>query len=129
MLRAMIADTPFEQRWVLQGRLCGESAADLTQKWAKTRNTRQGRRCVVDVEDVVWVDDEGERLLLQMKSEGSEVVASGVYMKHLLDSLNERQGQGRSRVNDVSQSNAATRSYGGPSGGPAACKKCVRGRG
>jgi ABC-type transporter Mla MlaB component len=89
MLRAMITDTPFEQRWVLQGRLCGEWAVDLAQQWAKRRNTRQGRRCVVDVEDVVSVDGEGEQLLLQMMSEGSEVVASRLYMKHLLESLKE----------------------------------------
>lgn len=96
MLRAMITDTPFEQRWVVQGRLCGEWAADVTQQWAKTRSTRQGRRCVVDVEDVISVDDKGEQLLLQMMSEGCEVVARRAYMKHLVKSLTEQQG-GRTR--------------------------------
>ena len=95
MLRAMITDTPFEQRWVLQGRLCGEWAAEVTQQWAKTRSTRQGRRCVVDAEDVVSVDDKGEQLLLQMLSEGCEVVTSRAYMKHLLKSLTEQQGEWR----------------------------------
>jgi anti-anti-sigma regulatory factor len=90
MLRAMITDTPFEQRWVLQGRLCGVWAADLAQQWQKSRSTRQGRRCVVDVEDVVSVDGKGKELLLQMMSEGSEVAARRVYMKHLLESLDDK---------------------------------------
>jgi len=29
----MITDTPFEQKWVLQGRLCGQWAVDLKEKW------------------------------------------------------------------------------------------------
>jgi hypothetical protein len=33
MLRTMITDTPFEQRWVLQGRLCNRWAADLKERW------------------------------------------------------------------------------------------------
>jgi hypothetical protein len=110
MLRAMVTDTPFEQRWVLQGRLCGEWAADVTQQWAKTRSTRQGRRCVVDVDDVIWVDEKGEQLLLQMMSESCQIVAHRVYMNHLLESLKEGRGQERREPRDVSRNNAAKRS-------------------
>jgi ABC-type transporter Mla MlaB component len=106
MLRAMTTDTPFEQRWVLQGRLCGEWAADVAQQWEKTRNTRQGRRCVVDVDDVVAADDKGEQLLLQMMSEGCQVVASRVYMKHRLESLKDGRGR-RWEETDVSRDNTA----------------------
>lgn len=107
MLRAMITDTPFEQRWVLQGRLCGEWATDVAQQWATTRSTRQGRRCVVDVDDVVSVDDKGEQLLLEMMSEGCQVAARRVYMRHLLESLNEGRGHGEREERDVSRNNAA----------------------
>lgn len=107
MLRAMTTDTPFEQRWVLQGRLCGEWAADLAQQWEKTRSTRQGRRCIVDVDDVVSVDDKGERLLRQMMSDGCQVVANRVYIKHVVESLNERRAQGLREERDVSRSNTA----------------------
>ncbi len=87
MLRTMITDTPFEQRWVLQGRLAGPWVVDLEQQWEETRHARQGRRCVVDLEDVTWVDSAGERVLMQMLSDGCELVASRAYMKHLLESL------------------------------------------
>ena len=94
MLRTMITDTPFGQRWVLQGRLCGDWAIDLKRQWEETRSARQGRRCVVDLEDVTCVDSAGERVLLEMLSEGTEVVASRAYMKDVVASLSVRKGPG-----------------------------------
>jgi hypothetical protein len=85
----MITDTPFEQKWVLQGRLCGVWALDLQEKWLSTKSTREGRKCAVDLEDVVSVDGNGERVLLQMATEGAALRASRAYMKHVLESLKE----------------------------------------
>jgi len=87
MLRTMISDEPFGQRWVLQGRLCGQWAADLKEKWETLKSTREGRGCSVDLEGVTSVDDEGERVLLKMLSEGALLVASRAYMKYVLESL------------------------------------------
>jgi len=89
----MITDTPFEQKWVLQGRLCGVWALDLQEKWLSTKSTREGRKCAVDLEDVVSVDGNGERVLLQMATEGAALRASRAYMKHVLESLKEEQRQ------------------------------------
>jgi len=93
VLRTMITDTPFEQKWVLQGRLCGVWALDLQEKWLSTKSTREGRKCAVDLEDVVSVDGNGERVLLQMATEGAALRASRAYMKHVLESLKEEQRQ------------------------------------
>jgi hypothetical protein len=51
MLRTMITETSFEQRWVLQGRLRNQWAADLKERWESTRSTREGRKCTIDLED------------------------------------------------------------------------------
>jgi hypothetical protein len=83
----MITDAPFEQKWVLQGRLCNRWAADLKERWESTRSTRKGRRCIVDLEDVTSVDADGEDVLLEMVAEGAELFATRAYMKHLLESL------------------------------------------
>jgi ABC-type transporter Mla MlaB component len=90
MLRTMITDTPFEQKWVLQGRLVGQWAVDLKEQWERSKSRRQGRRCAIDLEDVISVDDVGERLLLEMVAEGAVFLATRVDMKHLLESLYER---------------------------------------
>ena len=87
MLRTMITDTPFEQKWVLQDRLCRQWVADLKDRWESTRSARKGRRCIVDLEDVISVDTQGEDLLLEMVAEGAILFASRAYMKHTLESL------------------------------------------
>lgn len=87
MLRTMITDTPFAQKWVLQGRLCGQWAVDFKQRWDETRHERRGRKCVVNLEDVTCVDEAGEAALRQIVTEGCEVVASRAYMKSVLESL------------------------------------------
>jgi anti-anti-sigma regulatory factor len=85
----MITDTPFEQKWVLHGRLCRQWAADLQERWESTRSTRQGRKCIIDLEDVVSVDARGEGVLLEMAAEGAALFASRAYMKHILESLHD----------------------------------------
>jgi anti-anti-sigma regulatory factor len=83
----MITETPFEQKWVLQGRLCDQWAADLKERWESARSTRKGRKCTVDLEDVISVDTQGERVLLEMLTEGAALSATRAYMKHILESL------------------------------------------
>ena len=87
MLRTMITDTPFEQKWVLQDRLCRQWVADLKDRWESTRSARKGRRWIVDLEDVISVDTQGEDLLLEMVAEGVILFTSRAYMKHTLESL------------------------------------------
>ena len=87
MLRTMITDTPFEQKWVLQGRLCKQWAADLKERWESTRSTREGRKCTIDLEDVISVDAVGEDVLRDMAAEGAVLFATRAYMKHILQSL------------------------------------------
>jgi ABC-type transporter Mla MlaB component len=92
MLRTMINDSPFEQKWILQGRLCGQWAVDLKERWEETRSARAGRRCVVDLEDVISVDHTGESLLLQMATEGARLIAHRAYMKYILAGLDVQHG-------------------------------------
>jgi anti-anti-sigma regulatory factor len=87
MLRTIITEAPSEQKWTLQGRLCGPWAADLKEKWEETRSSRAGRNCVVDLEDVISVDQTGESALLEMAAEGARLIARRAYMKYILEGL------------------------------------------
>jgi ABC-type transporter Mla MlaB component len=90
MLRTMITETPFEQTWVLQGKLTGQWAIDLRRQWIETKNARQGRKCIVDLEDVTSVDVEGEKVLKEILSEHVRVIISRAYMKLVIKSLSVR---------------------------------------
>jgi DNA-binding LytR/AlgR family response regulator len=103
MLRTMITDAPFEQRWILQGRLCGQWAEDLKEKWNETHRAREGRKCIVDLEDVLSIDQSGENALIEMLAEGASLVTARAYMKDVLSRLNEHgadiKESARKRVN------------------------------
>ena len=87
MLRTTITETPFEQKWVLQGRLCHQWAIDLKERWESTRSARKGRKCTVNLEDVISVDAQGESVLLEMVMEGAVLFATRAYMKYILELL------------------------------------------
>jgi anti-anti-sigma regulatory factor len=91
MLRTIITEAPLEQKWTLQGRLCGRWAADLMEKWEETQISRAGRNCVVDLEDVIAVDQTGESVLLEMAREGARLIARRAYMKYILEGLHVAQ--------------------------------------
>ena len=87
MLRIAINDTASEQRWILQGQLAGPWVPELRSSWDKTQSGRQGRKCVVDLSDVTFIDKSGEKMLRAMMKEGAQFIACGVCAKHVLENL------------------------------------------
>ena len=87
MLRITHAKTETELRWTLCGQLTGPWVAELRACWAHNRQVAGKPHAVVDLSDVTFIDESGEKLLWEMRSEGAEFVASGVDTKHLLKNL------------------------------------------
>ena len=87
MLKIANSATFNEQRWVLSGRLAGRWVAELRSNWDQVRDGIRGRRYVIDLSDVTCIDRRGEGLLGELRDEGAEFVAGGVYTKHLLENL------------------------------------------
>lgn len=84
MLRITISETPTEKRWILQGRLVGPWVAELRTSWKKTHRDHGGRICIVDLTDVTFLDKGAERLLRTMSKQGAQFIATGIYIKHVL---------------------------------------------
>ena len=89
MLKITITDTSTEQKWILCGRLTEPWVSELRSNWTNTRGARQGRHCIVDLENVTFIDQTGEAVLVAMMSEGAQFVASGVCTKQLLEDLKD----------------------------------------
>jgi hypothetical protein len=87
MLRITVTDSASEQRWILQGRLTGSSIEELTTSWCANRGCLTSQSCIVDLNEVTTIDKEGEQVLLMMIRDGAKLVATGLYTKHLLESL------------------------------------------
>ena len=87
MLRIMHAQTETEQRWTLCGQLTRPWVAELRASWEQGRQGGVDARAVVDLSDVTFIDESGEKLLSEMRSDGAEFIAAGVETKHLLKGL------------------------------------------
>jgi anti-anti-sigma regulatory factor len=87
MLRITITTTAAEERWTLQGRLVAPWVDELKASWKKAHRTAQEQRCIVNLDEVTFIDKSGERMLRSMSNQGAQFVASDVCMKHVLDRI------------------------------------------
>ena len=102
MLRVSYSDTAGGQRWSLCGRLAGPWVDELRSCWRQARERAPRTHAVVDLKEVIFIDEAGERLLAEMEISGAELVAAGVENKHLIASLRKRAGCSlRRRLEDL----------------------------
>jgi len=90
MLKITITNTPKEELWTLQGRLVAPWVKELKATWKKARPSAQGRKCIVNLDEVTFIDQSGERMLRCMCNQGARFVAGDVYVKHVLDRLRRK---------------------------------------
>ena len=93
MLRVTITENGNEQKILLEGELAGRDLAELKTAWNSHRASREGRRCIVNLNGVTLIDRNGESMLMEMRREGAEFVASGVATKYQLESLGILEGR------------------------------------
>jgi anti-anti-sigma regulatory factor len=87
MLRITITNTATEETWTLEGRLVAPWVNELKASWKRAHRTAQERRCIVNLDEVTFIDKSGARMLRSMSNQGAQFVASDVYVKHVLDRL------------------------------------------
>jgi anti-anti-sigma regulatory factor len=87
VLKITITETTAERRWIVQGRLVGPWVSELRTTWKKAHGTQDKRACIVDLNDVTFIDKSGERLLRAMSKKGALLIAKGLYIKHVLEQL------------------------------------------
>jgi hypothetical protein len=88
MLRITVTEGASEQRWVLQGQLTRRSIEELTATWRMKRRDRPpDQSCIVDLNEITSIDKDGEQVLLMMIRDGARFLATGLYTRHLLESL------------------------------------------
>jgi anti-anti-sigma regulatory factor len=90
MLRITIAETLTEQRWTLEGRLVHPWVSELKSSWTKTETARRERKCVVDLTAVTFIDKTGEKALTELFKDGAELIATGVYTRHVVHNIQRK---------------------------------------
>jgi len=87
MLKITIEPEAEEVRMKLEGDLAGTWVSDLEECWRTTRNSTAGKTAWLDLTGVDRVDDAGRYLLALIHGTGARMVATGVAMTALLDSI------------------------------------------
>ena len=90
MLRITIVETLTEQKWTLEGRLVQPWVSELKSCWTRTETARRERKCVVDLTGVTFIDKSGEKVLTELSKEGADLVATGVYTRHVVHNIERK---------------------------------------
>src|SRR5712664_31216 len=92
MLKITIMETATDRRWIVQGRLVGPWVNELRTTWKRAHRSEDKRACIIDLNDVTSIDKSGERLLRAMSKKGAQLIATGMYIKHVLEQLRDAIG-------------------------------------
>ena len=90
MLKITITNTSKHELWTLQGRLVAPWVKELKATWKRGHPSAQACKCIVNLDEVTFIDQSGERVLRCMSNQGARLVASDVYVKHVLDRLRKK---------------------------------------
>ena len=90
MLKITIAESTKEESWTLCGRLIAPWVDELKDTWKRDHRKAKGRKCIVNLDEVTFIDKSGERILRAMLKQGARFVASDLYIKHVLDRVKGR---------------------------------------
>jgi RND family efflux transporter MFP subunit len=98
MLKITFSETPAEEKWILHGRLTHPWVEELRACWKKNHRADVRRVCIVNLNEVMFIDKSGERFLRLLARNGAQFTASGIYTKHILEQLNVRRKRGFSTL-------------------------------
>ena len=90
MLKISFSETPAEEKWILEGRLSGAWVRELRASWKKKHQTDKRRACIVNLNEVTFIDKAGERLLRVLRDEGAQFISGGCYVRHIVEQLKLR---------------------------------------
>jgi len=87
VLKITIMETATERRWIVQGSLVGPWVSELRTTWKRALRSHDKRACIIDLNDVTFIDKSGERLLRAISKKGAQLIAGGMYVKHVVEQL------------------------------------------
>src|SRR5580704_15401114 len=90
MSKIRFSETPSEERCTLHGRLTAPWVGELRTCWKKNYGRDKQRACIVDLNEIKFIDKSGQRLLRAMAKERAQSIASGIYIKHVLEKLTSK---------------------------------------
>ena len=69
----------------LEGRLAGPWIGEFERCWREWEQSASGRRLIVDLTGVTFVEQEGKTLLTRMYQAGADLLATGCCMRSIVE--------------------------------------------
>jgi len=110
MLKITLHDSADEFRFRLEGKLAGPWVAELRGCWQTASSTTKGRRTVLDLREVDFVDAAGESLLHDMSRAGVSLQVATPFMQAVVEGMAGADGYGRVVEKTAQSSDAVVRS-------------------
>lgn len=96
MLKITLSEKSSEERWILEGRLTQPWVRELRTSWKKNHQKSKRSACIVELNEVTFIDKSGERLLRALLRQGAQLIAAGIYTKYVIKQLNAKRKSSRS---------------------------------
>jgi len=90
MFKISVVDSPGQRKLVLEGKLISPWTAEVEQAWRNAAENLQGRKLVVDLNNITLISSDGERTLSQLMRDGAKFCCAGVLTRHVLKQLARR---------------------------------------
>jgi ABC-type transporter Mla MlaB component len=87
MLRILVFEEPFSVKLRLEGELTGQTAPQLTQRWAEVRSRLRDRKAILDLGDVVRMDEAGRDTLAWLTEAGVRIGYAHPRLQSLIEDL------------------------------------------
>ena len=90
MLKIDFSETPSEERWILHGQLTAPWVREPRACWKRNHRKDKQRACTLDLNDITFIAKSAKWLLRLLVREGAQCVATGVYIKNVLQKLTSK---------------------------------------
>ncbi len=97
MLRITMHDRPEALTLQVEGRLVGDWAKELECCWRSTAQVRNNRAPIIDLSGVLFIDDEGKRVLTTLFREGAFFRTAGPMTKEIVSGITGKAGCDKSK--------------------------------
>ncbi len=90
MLKISVIDTRGLRRVVVEGKLVPPWTAELQDAWKRAREDLDGRKLVIDLNQVTLMSRKAEEEIFDLIQQGARFSCSGVLTKHVIRELARR---------------------------------------
>jgi hypothetical protein len=90
MFKLSMVETNGQRKLVVEGKLVSPWTQEVESEWRRAQEHLEGRKLIVDLNNVTLISRDGENTLLNLMRDGARFSGCGVLTKHLLRQLARR---------------------------------------